>query len=61
MVNPLTIIGFKKIIQQINNKNILINAANSQLSRMMIKHFTKHKVGNITGIVRNRETVNQML
>ena len=61
MINPLTVLGFKKIIDNSGFKNILLSASNSQLSRMIIKHLSKNKQLKIYGIVRNKTQIKNLL
>ena len=60
MINPLTVLGFKHLLWQSRHRNVLMSAANSQLSRMCIRYFSRRGI-QINGIVRNESQVEGLL
>lgn len=58
MINPLTVLGFKRIIEKSKYRNVLLSASNSQLSRMVIKHLSKNKEVEVYGMLREKEKQN---
>lgn len=56
IVNPLTIVGFKHLVDQYKYGNVLLSAANSQLARAAIQYFNKNNI-NVYGTVRQHNQV----